>query len=198
MTVWRVSHVEAFRRYEQDEEVETERLLAVLRGAGEESERMRVGTAFHKALEVAVDGVAPELSANGYTFRFVPDADMAIELPVLREIRAARTYEVDGGPITISGCADGVTGRRVGDYKSTERFDAERYMAGYQWRLYLDIFALDVFRWDIFELAETDDPKVWLVKSLHRLEQYRYPRLHDDCRALVTRFAAFVRGAGLA
>jgi hypothetical protein len=189
MNLWRVSMVESFRRWEADEEADTDRLLADLRGEGEASERMRAGTAFHKALELGLSGET--IQVNGYTFHIRDD--IALALPEIRELRGYRTYVVDGEPIVITGQVDGIDGVAIYDHKTTGRFDAERYFEGYQWRLYLDIFGADVFRWNVFEVADTEDPMVWEVLSLHLLVQYRYPKLGEDCQNLVQRFARFVR-----
>jgi hypothetical protein len=72
----------------------------------------------------------------------------------------------------------------VEDHKTTGRFDPERYLSGYQWRLYLDIFGADLFRWNVFEIKATDDPLTWDVFAQHTLEQYRYPAMSADCARL--------------
>lgn len=188
---YRVSHVEAFRAWEADEEAETDDLIARILGKDEPSERMLAGTALHRALELADHGVeADTLTANGYTFHFAEDFDLA--LPDVRELRAARTWMVDGEPITISGQVDCIDGKRIEDHKTTGRFDPDRYLSGCQWRLYLSIFGADRFRWNVFEIAERK-PLVYDVRAQHTLEQWRYPALEDDCTRLVERFARFVR-----
>lgn len=194
MRVYRVSHVEAFRRFEVDEDADYDRLVAAILGTAEPTERQLAGTAFHKALELATAQPGDELwdlRADGYLFSFRCDCELV--LPPIRELRAEKTYIVDGEPITITGQVDTIEGRRLDDHKTTGRVDPERYLEGYQWRLYLDIFEADHFRWNIFELHETDDPLVWHVTSAHRLEQFRYPALGADCQALVERFARFTR-----
>lgn len=192
---YRVSNVEAFRAWEADPDADEEALsalIASIRGESQPSARMLAGTAFHKALELAPTGIsADEIAAEGYTFRFVGDFD--VRLCAVRELRASRTYTADGWPIVISGQVDQIAGRRIEDHKTTGRFDAERYLTGYQWRLYLDIFGADHFRWNVFEIAETDDPMTWEVTEQHTLEQFRYPGMAADCEALVQRFARFVR-----
>lgn len=189
---YRVSHVEAFRQWEADEEAEIGRLVDNILGLSEPSELMQAGTAFHKALELAQPGTeAGELSALGYTFCIVDALEIAV-CPV-RELRASKTYAVDGQPIVISGQVDQLEGKRIEDHKTTGRYDPERYLVGYQWRLYLDIFGADHFRWNIFEIAAMDEPAAYQVHALHRLEQYRYPQMEADCLALVERFARFVR-----
>jgi hypothetical protein len=201
VTTYRVSNVEAFRQYEQDEEAEADDLIASIRGEKEPSEAMLAGTALHKALEMAVPGESETVEALGHVFRFV--GDFEIEVAEVRELRASKTYIVDGEPITISGQVDQIPGLRIEDHKTTGRFDPERYLAGYQWRLYLDIFGANWFRWNVFEMQQVDStspsegfelpPPEYEVFAQHTLEQYRYPGLEADCQRLVERFARFVR-----
>lgn len=189
---YRVSNVEAFRQWEQDDEADTDALIASICGLSEPSAKMQAGTAFHRALELSTTGIeADSIGAKGYTFTFA--GDFEVRLSPIRELRASKTYMVDGVPITISGQVDQIEGMRIDDHKTTGRFDPDRYLAGYQWRLYLDIFGADVFRWNVFEISETDDPMHYEVTGAHRLEQCRYPTLAADCDALVARFARFVR-----
>lgn len=189
---WRVSNVESFRRFEQDEEADTQEFILELLHGIPESPAMRAGTAFHKALELAQPGTeVMTLEAMEHIFTFI--GDFEISLPVIRELRASKTYMVDGKPIVISGQVDDIEGLRVDDHKTTSRFDPDRYLSGYQWRLYLDIFGASIFRWNIFEISEMDTPGFYEVFAQHKLEQYRYPNLGADCQALVERFARFVR-----
>lgn len=192
MKTYRVSNVERFRQFEQDEDGDVAALLADIRGESEPSAAMRAGTALHKALELAGDGEVDALHCAPYEFSFL--APMALEIPRIREVRASKVYIVDGEPVRISGQVDGIEGKRIDDHKSTGRFDPERYIGGYQWRLYLDIFDADRFRWNVFEMdACEDDAYAYVVREMHRLEQWRYPRLEADCVALVERFTRFMR-----
>lgn len=192
MKAWRVSNVEAFRQFELDEEAEPGQFIGELLHGFEPSAAMVAGTAFHKALEDAPTGLCVSaLEALGHTFTF--RGDFEVRLPVIRELRASKAYVVDGKPIVISGQVDGIEGLRIDDHKTTSRFDPDRYLTGYQWRLYLDIFGASVFRWNVFEINELDFPGLYEVRDQHTLEQYRYPALGADCQALVERFARFVR-----
>lgn len=196
MKLWRVSSVECFRRYEQDEEYDLDSLLQQLRGEATPSTAMSAGSALHKALEtapssLAVDVIEQEYDGVLYKFRFT--GDFEITLPDVRELRASKTWFVDDDPITITGQVDAIEGARIDDHKTTSRFDPERYIEGFQWRLYLSIFGARHFRWNVFEMAWNDDEQLYDVFALHRLEQFRYPAMEDDCKALVERFARFVR-----
>jgi hypothetical protein len=189
---FRVSEVESFRQWRDDEDADLETLLARMRGQGGESAAMRAGTAFHKALELAPTGAAySSIAALGYTFNIAGEFELA--LPTIREVRASKTYTVGDVALTVSGQLDAIEGRRIEDHKTTGRFDPERYLTGYQWRLYLEIFGADLFRWNVFEIAVTDDPLVWEVFAAHRLEQYRYPGMPGDCEKLVADLAQFAR-----
>lgn len=189
---FRVSEAESFRQWQEDEDADLEVLLSRLRGQSEASEAMLAGTAFHKALELAAAKDHAKLFALGYTFNVAGDFELAI--PAIREVRASKTYQTDVGPITISGQLDAIEGKRVEDHKTTGRFDPERYLNGYQWRLYLDIFGANHFRWNVFEIAcDGEDPSglTWNVIDAHRLEQYRYPAMVDDCQRLAQDLARF-------
>lgn len=192
MMTFRVSEVESYRQFVNDEEAELEHFLARMRGEVPPSPAMEAGTAFHKCLETSPTGLeVTSMEANGYTFTF--RGDFTIALPAIREIRASKTWLVDGEPVTISGQLDCIEGKRVEDHKTTGRFDPERYLDGYQWRLYLTIFGADRFRWNVFEIAEKDHPLDWEVFAQHQLEQFRYPAMEDDCARLVTDLARFAR-----
>ena len=192
MKAWRVSNVEAFRQFELDEEADPEQFIDELLHGFAPSAAMQAGTAFHKALEDSPTGlIVSSMEAMGHAFTF--RSDFEVRLPVIRELRASKTYVVDGKPIVISGQVDGIEGLRIDDHKTTSRFDPDRYLTGYQWRLYLDIFGASVFRWNVFELNELELPGHYEVRDQHTLEQYRYPALGADCQALVERFARFVR-----
>jgi len=181
-----VSKAEAFRKWRENEDAELEPLLKTLRGEDQPTEPMLAGTALHKALETAGEGERDTLSEDGY--EFVITADINLALPKCREVFATKDY----GPIVISSRVDVLDGKCVEDHKTTSRFDPERFLAGFQWRFYLDIFEADLFRWNVFEMRELK-PKVYEVFNFHRLEQYRYPALAMDCRDLATDLAEFVR-----
>lgn len=180
----RVSNLEAFRYWREAEEQTVEDLIERLT-TFQPTPAMEAGTAFHAALEHAPYGEHDQLSANGYTF-ILPDSTLV--LPQVRELRGFKAY----GPLTVTGCVDATTGKRVDDHKTTARFDAERYLAGYPWRFYLDIFEADVFRWNVFEIRETKR-MVFEVSEPQTLEAYRYPGLHRDCARLAADFYEFAR-----
>lgn len=184
----RVSHLESFRRWRDDDGQTVADLVARLT-EHQPTERMLVGTAFHRALELAKPGRYDTMEAEGYTFT-LPKA--CIALPTVRELRASKAY----GLLTVTGQVDGIDGLRIEDHKTTAQMDAEGYFDGYQWRFYLDIFGADVFRWNVFELKpplKKDPPKTYRVGEPQHLTQYRYPGMGNDCSRLAHEFCEFVR-----
>lgn len=182
----RVSEMEAFRRWEQDEEADVEsfRRYVLL---DHPSEAMLAGTALHDVLEhVKPWQSLDEVKSQGFTFRFKGD----IDLPAcgIRELRAFKDY----GPLTVTGKLDAHEGRRVEDHKTTGYFSADKYLEGYQWRFYLDLFDADTFRWNVFPLVPVrGEERAYEIRECHRLEQFRYPGMRDDCMALAERFHGF-------
>lgn len=184
----RVSELEAFRRWELDEEsdVEAFRRYVLL---DQPSEAMLAGTALHDVLEHILPGASlDEVKSQGFTFRF--KGDIALPACSIRELRAYKDY----GPLTVTGKLDANEGRRVEDHKSTAYFSADKYLEGYQWRFYLDLFDADTFRWNVFPLTPVrGEERTYEIRECHRLEQYRYPGMADDCMALAARFYDFAR-----
>lgn len=184
MNLARVSNIDAFRRWRMDEEASVESLVAFLT-VDAPTPSMMAGTAFHEALERSEYGVHDVLYAQGYTFQ-LPDAELVI--PQIREIRGYKHY----GELMVTGKLDCLDGKRVDDHKTTGRIDVERYLQGYAWRFYLDIFGADLFRWNIFELRELE-PMVYEVSDPQLLEITRYPGMHDDCMQLALDYLAFAK-----
>lgn len=187
----RVSNVEAYRQwknwtplFEGQDEPTVEDLVKFIT-SDEPTEAMKAGTAFHKAMELARDGSYETFEANGYRF-ILPDAE--ISLPEIREMRAFRAY----GGLTVTGQVDCVEGKIVIDHKTTSKFDPDRYLAGYQWRFYLDIFGADEFRWNVWVIKELEE-KVYSVAAPQELKACRYPEMHDDCEALAVDYLDFAR-----
>jgi hypothetical protein len=178
----RVSNLEEFRKWRDDEDQIPADLVLRLTNF-QPTEPMKAGTAFHKALESVQDGEHEHLHADGYTF-ILPDGQIA--LPAIRELRAFGSY----GELEVTGCVDGLQGRTVNDHKTTARADFERYLTGYSWRYYLDLFDADRFRWDIYEIKHIKG-LIYQVSEPQMLETFCYPGMHDDCRRLAEEFYEF-------
>lgn len=183
--LFRVSECEAFRQFREDDEAELPAFLDWLRNDNP-SQAMRAGTAFHDVLEHARAGELETAESQG--FKFIIEVDVELALSPIREVRASKQY----GGVTVTGKLDVMDGLRVEDHKTTGRFDPDRYLSGYQWRLYLSIFGVQLFRWNVFEMREVE-PMTYLVHKFHTLEQCRYPGMERDCERLVAEIEAFAR-----
>lgn len=184
------TELDAFRRYRDSEESELEPLLSKLRRELPATEPMLAGRAFHKALELAEPGEVGAFDAEGYRFEIA--ADVEISLPDVRELKATREYLIDSVPVTLVGMVDAMRGTKVFDHKTTTRFDAERFLDSYQWRVYLEVFAASSFRWNVFEWREVE-PRYYVVHAFHELDAYRYPGMADDVERELAMFVGFAR-----
>lgn len=194
MDLLRVSatDIDAFRRWRDDEEDASNLadLIAQLRRLMPSTEAMEAGTALHKALETAEPGDHKGFEADGFTFSFETDAE--IDLPPIREMKATREYRVADCIVTLVGKVDALHGRRIDDHKFTAKFDADRYLESYQWRIYLEVFGADEFRWNVFEAKESA-PKNYLIRNVHTLTMHRYPGIGADVEREVREFVSFAR-----
>ena len=179
----RVSHINLYRTWKEGDSLDMGWLMKALT-TDEPSEKMVKGTAFHKALEESNGSDCYTLHALGYTFQMNCDVD--IELPALRELHLSKQY----GDLLVNGTLDGLTGKTVLDYKTTEQFDGDRYMNSLQWRFYLDLSGADRFDYHVFQMKECDE-KVYEVFAYHALTQYRYADLHRDCEKAAEEYYRF-------
>jgi hypothetical protein len=198
MITARVSHVAAYARWKAEEESSVDWLINSIL-SHEETEAMAKGTAFHKFLEHAQGWEGETAWVDGYCFTF--SGDFELYLPVMREWRKGKDY----GDIVVSGQVDAIEGGTIYDHKTTERFDAEKYLESWQHRFYLDIFGADRFVWNVWEMKHlgeiandleadaTGSSQAYEVRELHKLTAYRYPALTADCTELAQEYLAFVR-----
>ena len=182
--------IDNLRRFYDEEDADLADLIRQLRHLMPSTEAMEAGTALHKAIELAEPGEHKGFEQDGFTFSFETDA--VIDLPVIREMKATREYIVDDVRVTLVGKVDAVHGKRIDDHKFTAKFDADRYLDSYQWRIYLEVFNADVFNWNIFEALESA-PRNYLIRNVHKLTQRRYPTMGDDVERQVRAFVVFAR-----
>lgn len=182
--------LDQLRYYRNTDDMELAELIARLKHLMPSSEAMEAGTALHKALEMAEAGEHKGFEADGYTFGF--DTDAELDLPPIREMKGTRDYLLDDVLVTVVGKVDGIHGKRIDDHKFTAKFDPDRYLDSYQWRVYLEIFGADHFRWNIFEASE-DGPKYYRIRNVHKLDMRRYPGMAEDVERELREFVVFAR-----
>ena len=184
------SDLDAFRRFKASEDIHLADLLAQLRRELPPTPAMLAGTALHKALELASFGEFEALEANGHRFLFADDVEIA--LPDIREMKVTADRQIGDVLVTLVGMVDAVHGRSVTDHKFTARFDPERFLNSYQWRVYLDLFDADHFEWIVYEAKEVDD-LTFLVTDIHRLSAHRYPTMAADIDRELYAFVDFAK-----
>lgn len=182
--------LDQLRYFNSVDEMELAELIARLKHLMPSSEAMEAGTALHKALEMAEPGEHKGFSVDGFTFSF--ETDCQIDLPPIREMKTTREYVIGDVLVTVVGKVDAIHGRWIADHKFTAKFDPDRYLDSYQWRLYLEIFDADEFRWNIFEAVESA-PKNYLIRAFHPLRMHRYPGMGADVVRELTEFVGFAR-----
>lgn len=192
------------------------KFLDRLRGKDDIGRAAMAGTAFHHVLENAKLGPMPErfsvIMLKGDDGRFNPatdgtslidtdeweqfdfhiDIDADLELPDIKEIKTEKKFLVDGMEVILVGKADGLTGKRIVDYKLTGDGDLERFLDMMQWRCYLSLFEADEFEYRVFLASELKD-QTWKIRNYDTLVCHRYPGLDEDVRRSVAELARFIR-----
>lgn len=180
----RVSNINLYRTWKGQEDLDVPWLVHKLTH-DEPTEKMKAGTAFHKAVELSsYGGTHYVLTANGYTFDIVCDVDIA--MPQLREAKVWKDY----GELAVNGTVDGLLPKVVMDLKTTEYFDADNYLDGLQWRFYLDMTGADRFDWHVFQMSQRKE-QTYEIYGYHQLSQYRYQGLHADCLKAAEEYREF-------
>lgn len=185
-----VSNMDLYRMWRGNEDLGLDWLLRRLRDEEPATEQMKVGSAFHKILENPDFEEQTEVTCDGFWFSIL--CEIELELPHTRELSIEKQY----GDLLVRGRVDGLGGKKVTDYKTTEQFDADRLMEGYQWRFYLDMLDCDKFTWKVFVLSQYGKPGHYDVRQTHDLTQYRYPGLREDCERLAAEYLDFTKSVG--
>lgn len=184
----RVSHLAAYARWLEEDSEDIGWLVHQIR-TQTDSEAALKGTAFHKIMENWDGREIQEAEQDGY--RFVFECDACVVRDQVREFRLWQWY----GPLHVTGCCDGLGGSIVRDHKTCEQFDAEKYLSGWQWRFYLDLFAATTFQWYVWEMREyAKEPRAYIVKAMHPLTAYAYPEMHGECMDLAQRYYETMKG----
>lgn len=184
-----VTDIDSWRYYKATEDMVVEELLRRLRKQEPPSRAMLAGRALHSVLEHAKDGDLDYAEADGFRFRF--EADCALSLPSVRELKGEMLIPSRYGPVTLVGVVDGLDGA-IYDHKLTARFDAERYADSYQWRCYLVMFGASKFIYNVFEGQEDEKRAEWAIRGFQQFTLYAYEGMKADVAREVAELADFV------
>jgi hypothetical protein len=183
-----VTDLDSYLYWKATEDMGLAELLSRLLREEPPTPAMQAGRAFHTVLENAGTGSLLVTEADGFTFTFAIEQEIA--LPSVRELKAECLLETPAGPVTLVGKVDALNGLTVHDYKLTERFDAERYADSYQWRSYLTMFGARQFVYDVF-VCHYDGPEV-RIYDYHRFPLSAYPGMREDVLREVSGLAEIV------
>lgn len=152
------------------------------------NEKMKMGTAWHSVLEDPPETI-DMIERDGITFRVECAAEITI--PQVREIRAVKTYRIDGAEVTLTGGCDGISGNKITDHKLTFNPNPETYFESFQWRAYLDIFGADSFKYIIYSATEKKGEII--IRDVSTLVMYRYPEMVNDLEEGIRDLLTFVK-----
>ena len=193
-----VTDVDQLRWYEASEDMTLDELIERFRRPDVQTEAMRRGTAFHRALERLTAGdtalEVDQVEEDGYTFDFGGVDATLPDLPVRESYIGGRYRLPSGILVRLYGKIDAGLGGLVGDYKLSARApDVDHYARAYQWRLYLWLSGASEFRYWAFQYrSRKNDPEDYIpIAGMHELPFYAYPGMHDDCIRELERFGRF-------
>lgn len=183
-----VTDVDAFRYYQQSEDMDLSTVLARLRKEEPPTEHMKAGRAFHEILERPPQETMETVEHDGFRFEFALDDE--ISLPTIREIKGEHQTIVNGIPVTLVGVVDALHGQRADDHKLAGRFASEKYTDAFQWRAYLHMFRANQFRYNVFTGSQLKDG-TWRIRAFDALDFWRYPGLERDVMHMLGEFVDF-------
>lgn len=203
----RVSTLESFRRF-RDNVTDTfdteEALIAKIKGEFHGNFKTQIGTAFHYLIEhhfmstiqydeflkMGVDfSTEQKQIAYNHSFNLVP---------FIPEVRHEKVYKVGKYTLSVTGCTDVLQGNTLRDTKC--KFSPPSltdYYDSYQWRLYLSIFGLNRFIYDIFEFVGYKDEMGRNVSNLALKQQapfecISYENMETDINTLILEFCEWL------
>lgn len=226
--VVRVTQIEQFRRWlrqsEYDNyEITEQSVIDSVTGTFEGNVKTRIGTAFHGIVECGRCGEPKEAGERKYLYYgrevtepvpcgfvnnvgghdVVFDEKQVQTALAYRNEHAGAFHELrtlrDFGPAVVTGCADIVDGIEIRDIKTKFAMPQDAvYTESCQWRYYLQLFGVDVFRYDLFvfegykeDVHSYDVRGLNLVRHTPPITMYRYERLHEDNENLLREFLAW-------
>lgn len=198
----RVTNLEKFRRF-RDEETETydneQSVIDSLSGEFKGNELTTIGSAFHKIIEEKETFPSKIFSEFGVIFNsdqvlcgFMHAENIS---PFIPEVPQRKLYDTCLGKIWVTGTTDVLQGTILRDTKT--KFTPpvmQDYYRSYQWRLYLDMFGLDRFIYDVFEFSGHDGTDVsnYELKQHEPFECLRYEKMQHDIQTLLNDFMSWI------
>ena len=113
----------------------------------------------------------------------------------VNEIKVEYPIQTAYGESVLVAKADKVNGLEITDYKTTTSFDAEKYLASVQWKIYCLAFGATRFTYRVFEIKEkAGEPHH--IRDSHELPCTPYPGMAEEVRELAEDFISFCLAHG--
>jgi hypothetical protein len=216
-----VTTLEKFRRFTADtSSFDTEEaLLETIAGTFTGNDKTRVGSAFHKIIEVpgSTYGIVKE-DKKGNSNNYRVSEGIAFPLHVaaqatqyrcahplsIYEVPVRKVYELKKYSILISGRMDSLEGVQIRDAKTKFRAptDLSDYTDSLQWMLYLDMLGLKVFHFDIFEVKRfkelvEEESGICYLEGIDMVAHdpitcYAYNAMHEYIMYMLERFMEYI------
>lgn len=199
----RVTNLEKYRRF-RDEETETydteQSVIDSLSGEFKGNDLTQIGSAFHWLIETKED-VSKELVMLDFGVK-MNDAQVANArehraelMPFIPEVSQRKLYSTHLGKIWVTGTTDVLQGCVLRDTKC--KFTPPKmddYYRSYQWRLYLDMFGLNRFIYDVFEFSghEGKDVSTFDLFQHEPFECLSYEKMQSDIQTLLNDFMSWI------
>jgi hypothetical protein len=203
----RVTQLETFRRYRDDVIGSSEQqVVDSISGLFLGNDKTNIGSAFHWIVEnnsadvatfdkILFDKFGAKLSDEQKHLALSHAKNLGVFTP---EIRLNKTFKTDFGAFTLSGQMDALQGNTIRDNKVTfSPVDMQKYADSYQWRLYLSIFELDRFLYDVFEVVDYKEEMGRDITSCKIIQHepfecLRYENMETDIENLLYSFCRWV------
>jgi len=191
--------LESFRLYRQTEWFDESELIASIKGEFLPTPAIRLGRAYHSCVE------QPQLSLAGFYerdgFRFEPKAIDEMRTRILPgglfEVKTTKTLSIEADDVTLVCKCDHIVGSHIDEFKTSDRFDADRYLASVQWRVMAWLFEASSVGYHVATLAEDDEDDMVRLKGIESMNVFPYAGLEGDCRELVHEFCQYLHTKGL-
>jgi hypothetical protein len=202
----RVTQLEKFRRFKTEaSDYDTEpSVIDSLDGTFIGNDKTNVGSAFHWIIENHHEKEFHSTLLEKFGVRFSDDqiktalthvSELGTFTP---EIRMSKVFNTKFGEISITGQTDVLQGKIIRDTKVTFRNrSTSEYYNSYQWRVYLSIFELDRFIYDLFEVEKYKDEYQrdvtrCLITPYEPYECIRYELMEVDVINLLNEFLEWI------
>lgn len=177
-------------------------LIESLTGKFVGTDKTRLGSAFHKIIELPFAFNGSLTTVDGITFT-PAQAQPAIDYrnahqQMIHEVPTKKIYHTRHMELMVTGRADGVEGNELRDAKTKFSYPGwGEYYSSFQWRFYLDMFDGVAFWYDVFEVRgyKGTDASGRFEGQIVPHEPFpclRYEALPNDVQNLAEEFANFM------